>query len=243
VGTEVILAPELGPTVIVGSSVIQMTPYAEEVFLSHEMLVVDGIPWGADLEVIRGGLVKKRRAFKAPYLERVPTITIAREVEKLLDDAKRVFPMLYPNFKSIEERTSFRPMITGPEPLHFDSYGGLNPMVTAYINVSRVPRVYAIGANLPMLVREMPNVMRAWVKAAKKLDVSYVLRKATEAGEGPLGPKAPRHKVELAPGAIWFFNAKTVSHEVVYGEGAVGISWEVPDCGAQMPADILKGLL
>lgn len=220
---------------------------AEVTFLDHYMLVVDDVPWEADLQTIHLGLVKKSRAFKAPYLEREPAKPVRRQVDNVIAHAKRVFPTLYPHFVSIEERTSFRPMITGPEPLHFDSYGGLNPMVTAYINVSTVPRVYAIGANLPTLVDKHPVVMREMLKDAKKrngiADVSYVLRKAAEAGIGPLGKSAPRHRVELAPGAIWFFNAKTVSHEVIYGEGAVGISWEVPDCGAQMPADILKELL
>ncbi len=116
-------------------------------------------------------------------------------------------------------------------------------MVTAYINVSAVPRVYSIGPNFPMLVREQPDVMRELVKKeGVGADLSYAIRQRTAEGLPPLGEKTPRHRVELAPGAIWFFNAKTVSHEVIHGTGAFGISWEVPSCGALMQADLLKGL-
>jgi hypothetical protein len=216
---------------------------AEKIFLDSQLLVLDGTSWDADLDVIRSGLVDKRRAFKAPYLEREPKPEVRKHVRRLIDHAKWLFPQIYPHFRSVEERTSFRPMVTGPEPLHFDSYGGEAPLVTAYINVSDVPRVYKIGPNFPMLVETHPDELRALrdvaIKRGEPLDVSYALR---QMDGGPLGPQAPRHHVELAPGAIWFFNAKTVSHEVVYGRGAVGISWEVPACGAKMQADYLKEL-
>jgi hypothetical protein len=240
VGSEVKLAPELGPTIVHGT-VDGAGPFAETVFLEHGMLVLDDVPWETDLDVLRAALVRKKRAFKAPYLEKEPAPTVRKEINRLLDHAKRLFLQLYPTFKSIEERTSWRPMITGPEPLHFDTYGGKNPMVTAYINVSAVPRVYGIGPNFPTLLKEQPSVMRWMMEEAVKrgdVDMSYVLRKH------PKSPllTAPRHRVELAPGAIWFFNAKTVSHEVIYGEGAVGISWEVPGCGAKMQTELLDAL-
>lgn len=219
-----------------------LTPGAERIFLAHEMLVIDDLDWHADLGVIRSGLVPKHRAFKADYIEKPPTREVQREVDRVIEHAKQLFLVLYPDFDSIEERTSFRPMITGPEPLHFDSYGGKNPMVTAYINVSNEPRVYRISHNFQQLVDLHPDMVRAAYKERKKPedDASYPIRMRTMAGKPPLDPNAPRHEVRLAPGAIWFFNAKTVSHEVVYGTGAIGISWEVPGCGAKLQHDILK---
>ncbi len=218
-------------------------PDYERAFKESMLTVVDAVPWDADMVTISRALVKTHRGFKAPFIEKEPPKLVRKELRKLTEHAERLFKQLYPNFEATEIRTSFRPMITGPEPLHFDTYGGEAPMVTAYINVSAVPRVYGIGPSFPMLVRDEPEVMRLLVKKeGVGADLSYAIRQRTAEGLPPLGKDAPRHRIELAPGSIWFFNAKTVSHEVIHGTGALGISWEVPESGAPMQADLLKGL-
>ncbi len=215
----------------------------ESAFKISALVVIDGVPWDANLDLIRTALVKTHRGFKAPFIEKEPAKPVRKELRALAFHARKLFTELYPNFNAVEERTSFRPMITGPEPLHFDTYGGEAPMVTAYINVSNVPRVYGIGPSFPMLVRDEPEVLRLLVKKeGKGADLSYAIRQLTADGLPPLGEHTPRHRIELAPGAIWFFNAKTVSHEVIYGTGTFGLSWECPGCGAPMQADLLKGL-
>jgi hypothetical protein len=244
VGCEVNTAFKLtegaGPLVVHRADQLQ-APRAEELFGDAGLLAVDGVEWDADLKLIRTALVKKKRKFKEPFIEKDPPKEVRKELRKLEAHAERLFAQLYPSFKSVETRVSFRPMITGPEPLHFDTYGGEAPMVTAYINVSNVPRVYGIGPNFPSLLKTHPKTMRSLAEEGG--DLSYVLRQLTAADNGPLDSRAPRHRVEFAPGAIWFFNAKTVSHEVIYGTGALGISWECPDCGAPMQADLLKEML
>lgn len=216
---------------------------AEECFRDAQLLAIDGIAWLADLDLIRSALVRKRRKFKAPFIDEEPPAPVRDELLRLQRHACELFSHLYPTFRSTETRVSFRPMITGPEPLHFDTYGGEAPMVTAYINVSNEPRVYGIGPNFPALVRDHGDVLRRLAEGEPTNDLSYVLRQRTAEGIGPLGADAPRHRVEFAPGAIWFFNAKTVSHEVIHGTGAFGISWEVPGCGAPMQAELLQEML
>ena len=247
-GSQITKAPDLNCSVVIDSGAEYPAALAETIFRGHGMLVLDDVPWSADINMIRTVLVKKRRAFKDPFNEKEPPKLVRKEIRKLVADAETLFTKLYPNFKPLadDRRLSFRPMITGPEPIHFDTYGGLSPLVTAYINVSRVPRVYNIGPNFADLVREQPDVMREMMKIAEKedrADLSYVIRQHTVENKPPLDKQTPRHRVELAPGSIWFFNAKTVSHEVVYGEGAVGVAWEVPDCGARMQNEILKEML
>lgn len=219
-----------------------------QVFIDSQMLVVEGEFWDADMKVLHGALSTKKRAFKEPFNEGVPKREVQEQIGRMTAHATRVFRELYPNFKPIMERVSWRPMVTGPEPLHLDTTHNDAPLVTAYINISPEPRVYNIGPNLPMLLRDHPDTMRALIKKPRNpevprvpLDVSYALRQMLP--DGPLGSKAPRHRVELAPGAIWFFNAKTVSHEVVYGRGAIGISWECPGCGAKSQAELFKEML
>lgn len=228
---------------------------AEQAFLDSKLFVCGPLDWQCDMGVIRRALVDKRRAFKEPFIEHPPKPPVQKEIQRLIGHAKTLFPTLFPSFKvltrpnfrrSVMERASFRPMITGPEPLHFDTYGGTAPLVTAYINVSDEPRIYNIGPNFPEILVTHASLLRqlrdAKAKKGEPLDVSYELRQMGQDGEGPLGKKAPRERVELPPSTIWFFNAKTVSHEVVFGRGAVGVSWEVPDCGAKMQADYLREL-
>jgi hypothetical protein len=231
-----------GPFVIHRADQLQAVDF-EDAFKGSVLTVIDDVKWEADLHLIRSALVKTHRGFKAPFIEKEPPKLVRKELRILTEHAERLFKQLYPSFKSVATRTSFRPMITGPEPLHFDTYGGEAPMVTAYINVSKVPRVYGIGPSFPMLVRDQPTAMQQLVwEVGVGADLSYAIRQRTADGLPPLGKDAPRHRVELAPGAIWFFNAKTVSHEVIHGTGALGISWEVPGCGAPMQADFLKAL-
>lgn len=216
-------------------------------FLGHGLYVIDGIDWGGALEVIQQhGLDPRRREFKAPFIERKPSPEVSEAVGKIVRQAKELYPRLYP-WPATIAHSSFRPMITGPEPLHYDSYGGKHPLVTAYINVSTTPRIYRIGWSFDQLVAARRDEVAAAFAERRKPedDASYPIRMRTQRGKGPLGPDAPRHEVRLAPGAIWFFNAKTVAHEVVYGEGAIGIGWEVPTSGAKLQRDILKeaGLL
>lgn len=209
-------------------------------YLEHRLCVLDDMPWDG-LDIVRRGLQQKHREFKAPYVEGDLAPEVEAAYQAIVGQAKALFPLMFPTFKSVIERTSIRPMITGPEPMHFDSYEGDRPLVTAYINFADVPRHYRIGNNFPGLLKTHRKEMLDLVKDHKK-DITYTLRTEAMKGRGPLGPDAPRHDVQLAPGAIWFFNAKTVSHEVVYGTGAIGISWEVPKSGAKLPAQLMKGM-
>lgn len=217
---------------------------ADKVFLAHQLLVIDGIDWGDALSVIqRRGLDPTPRAFKEPYTAKPVPADVQAAVEEILQHARQMFPRLYPWTPRVAH-SSFRPMVTGPEPLHYDSYGGDYPLVTAYINVSDEPRTYRIGWTFEQLVEQEPETTLAAFKERKRNadDASYPIRMRTQKGRPPLGKDAPRHTIELAPGAIWFFNAKTVSHEVVHGTGAIGIGWEVPTSGAKLQREILKGI-
>jgi hypothetical protein len=123
-------------------------------------------------------------------------------------------------------------MITGPEPMHFDTYTAPTS-ITSFANVSLVPRVYNIGRNFQHMIEADRKAVQTVIEMCKGNldDFSYRARDLTKEGLPPLGKDMPRHRVEFAPGSIWFFNPKTVSHEVVYGEGAMSFAWEVKGAG------------
>lgn len=206
-----------------------MTP--AELFQACQLYVHGVVEWDADMEVVHSGLIPEHRSFKSKFSNTVPRPEVMVEVRKIVAHAERLFKDLYP-FKSAQTRPSFRPMITGPEPLHFDTYAvPLDvPLLSAYVNISKVPRIYNVGPSLPELVSAHGDLLRRLLVKSKSNpdEMLYRLRELGVAGKGPLGIAAIKTRHSFAPGAIWFFNAKTVSHEVVYGEGTVGISWEVP---------------
>jgi hypothetical protein len=245
VGTQITWDANLARSVFIYDGTI--CPRA--VYAASHVLVVDGEQWDVDMRVLRSGLEGKRRKFKAPFATEPIAPDVGAEFGRLGEHADKLFSRLYPTFAGSERRAAWRPMITGPEPMHFDTHPrqtGNVPFVTAFVNVSSVPRVYHIGPNLEQLVASQPKVMRQILRDDCGGDVaklSYFIRLHTVANDPPLGTDAPRHRVEFAPGAIWFFNPKTVSHEVIYGEGAASFSWLVPDAGVRMQADIVRGLL
>ncbi len=242
--SQVTLDPDLDERVIITSDPASVN--AEEVFRRAQMLVIDDTIWDADIALIQSALIHRRRAFKAPFTVGDPSPELTHELKRLGAHADRLFKTLYPSFKPIERRDSFRQLITGPEPLHYDTHprmaGTEMAFVTSFVNVSKVPRVYNISHNFERLVQLDSKLMQTILKNAGKNidDLSYALRSRTVSGLAPLGPKAPRHRVELAPSSIWFFNPKTVSHEVVYGEGAMSFSWVVPETGALSQRQIME---
>lgn len=241
--TQVEQHEKLGRTVHVCATIeeaIALSPSA--IFRRAEMLVIDNVAWTANLDIIQSGLRKRPRKFDTSFDDSAQDPAVLKEVEKLQQQADVVFDRLYPDFHVTERMGGFRPMITGPEPMHFDTrpQAAAVPFVTSFINISLASRVYKIGPNLYQLTSWYPKKIRQI--RGNKDDVSYELRTLTMNGRGPLGGDVPKHRVSLAPGAIWFFDAKTVSHEVVYGEGAVFRAWCVPSCGVPQQPEILAGL-
>lgn len=243
-GSQVTNHPDLEPRVFVYQCE-QAIDDAVGIFRRGQMLVIDNVQWDADFAVLRSGLIKKWRAFKTRFEIRKATPEVMQEFMRLGSHAERLFHSIYPSFIATgDRRDSFRPMITGPEPLHFDTYTLPHSLVTSLTNVSTVPRVYNVGMGFGQLVERYPKDMRRAMNECKgKLDnMSYFIRTRTEADRPPLPKSGPRHRVELAPGSIWFFDAKTCSHEVVYGEGAAGFTWVVPNAGASSQRELLEAL-
>ncbi len=191
------------------------------------------------MEEIRRGLIDRRRKFGEPF--HVPDEVNASlpAMDAIAMKADDLFRDLYP-FPCVPRKYSFRPMITGPEPIHFDTDDAPQPVVTAFINVATSPRTYRIGPTFSDLVREQPEQMREVI--CNGGNTSYAIRGRTINDDPPLRAHGPAHRVDFAPGAIWFFNAKTVSHQIVHGTGAIGRSWLLPPGSAPMQADLLREL-
>ena len=64
---------------------------------------------------------------------------------------------------------------------------------------------------------------------------SVTLRAIAQKGRGPLADPAWVHKFRFAPNALWFSNPKIMSHKLVYGRGAMFVTWMLsqPKCQCQ----------
>src|ERR1043166_370751 len=96
------------------------------------------------MDAIRAHLVAERRRFKEPFNDGIPA-ELSEPLRRLGEHADRLVSVLYPGLKVGERRGSWRRKITGPEPLHFDTYTRDDALLTSFINVSPVPRVYAVS--------------------------------------------------------------------------------------------------
>jgi hypothetical protein len=211
------------------------------------MLVIDGIQWQADFDVIRGGLEPVGREFKGPWHFDIPD-DVAHQVEFLQSEADALFHRLYAGCVVVDREASFRALITGPDPMHFDTKVTKHPVITSFINVATTPRLYRVGPTFKQVCDQHSELMiRIWHEATKirgHHDASYVLRKRTTRGMPPLGDEAaPFHEVALAPGTIWFMDAKTLAHTAIYGEGAVMVAWEVEGIVAPQQPKLFRKML
>lgn len=243
VGTKVVLDQRLGNRLTILSAA-DIRPIEDE-YRASKLIVVDGVEWAANLKLIRSALVKKHRRFKEQFTYGPISQGVEDETRKLAEQVNRIFLGLLPSFAPVRfAHQSLRNMITGPEPMHFDTYGG-ETKVAAFVNVSEVPRIYNVGPSFEQLVAEQPKVMQEVIKECEGNldDLSYCIRGRTMESKPPIGKDCPRHRAELAPGSVWFFNPKTVSHEVVYGEGAAGFNWVIPPGLLPSQADLVAGLL
>lgn len=241
-GTQGRLANSLERTVFLYDGVTD-TLLAEAIghFNASHVVIVDGIDWPGMAD-IQAGLIPEQRKFKSSFHPDVipnPEITW-RGMDLMVAACTDLFERMFP--KQLGPRhSSLRPMITGPEPMHFDSYAVKPTVLTSFINIAPTPRRYRFGPTFAALLAEQPDAMRAIVKKCTDLgSISYEIRENTAKDQLPLPSSAAAHVVEFAPGTMWFFNGKTASHEVVYGEGAMGISWELINSPAQTQLDLIK---
>ena len=193
------------------------------------MLVIDNYPWPVDLRSLQKFQEKRRRKFDDAFS--VSASQEAGEARRIFsDEIDRIFEMLYGHYyRPIEKRNSYRPGVTEGEPMHFDSqYLEGTIFITSYFNFSVRPRKYAVSHTFPWLVQSRPKATRKSAGLSLDPRSSMVnIRAAALRGDPPLGKGVPRHRVWFASGSIWFFNPKMISHQVLFGDGALGHSWTV----------------
>ena len=203
------------------------------------IIVVDGVIGEPLLAGLREGLSDYRRKFKEKFNFGRPEtesfkLAYDQTVERMTELTKKLFGYELED----DGKLSYRPLITTDEPLHYDTYdvecGEMSLM--SVLNFDVRPRVWNVGPSFREICRDSAPDIEEILKNKKPGESASVpIRSAGLRGYGPLKPGTPLHHVEFAPGAVWYANPKTVSHQIVYGGGAHFQQWniDVTECGCQ----------
>lgn len=212
---------------------------ARRIYNRPGIIVVDNVIGEPILSGLREGLSEERRKFKEKFNRGLPTSEsfrqAYRETSKRIRDLTRIlFGYELPEVSS----PSYRPMITENEPLHYDTYevecGKFSLM--SVLNFDVRPRVWKVGPSFREICRDSRKDVEEILKNKHPGESPSVpLRSAGLRGTGPLNAGAPLHHIEFAPGAVWYANPKTTSHQIIYGGGAYFEQWtlDAPNCECQ----------
>lgn len=213
------------------------------------VIIVDNVASGSELEGLREGITGRRRSFKERFNYGVPdSKTFLYSLSKVRERVRGLTEMLFGYDLPAKSSRSYRPLITEGEPLHFDTFNidcGTTALM-ALLNFDVEPRRWRIGYSFREMCRQHgPQVEQLLAGLRPDESPSSPLRAATISGSGPLGPGAPVHHINFAPGTVWFANPKVLSHEVVYGSGAYLETWFIkePPCTCQLCVMRENGIL
>jgi hypothetical protein len=198
------------------------------------------------LSGLREGLSDERRKFKEKFNRGHPTSAMFKQAytktgRRITEITRMLFGYELPEVSA----RSYRPMITENEPLHYDTYdvpcGTFSLM--SVLNFDIRPRVWNIGPNFREICRDSRHEVEDILKNKRPGEgMSVPLRSAGLRGIGPLRAGIPLHHIEFAPGAVWYANPKTMSHQIVYGGGAYFEQWTIDTQECECQSCIIEQL-
>lgn len=216
------------------------------VFETPGIVVVDNVLDEHILAGLREGLSDERRKFKDKFNKGLPETASFKQaykgaIARITDLTRHLFGYELPD----KGNRSYRPLVTADEPLHFDTYTiecGKTPLMSVF-NFDTRPRIWNVGPSFSDVCRDHPDDISAMLgRLAPGESLSMRIRDEGQQGIGPLREGAAVHRIQFAPGAVWYANPKTTSHQIVYGGGAQFETWTIegPDCSC--PRCAINGL-
>ena len=139
----------------------------------------------------------------------------------------------------LKHSTSYRPMISKDEPMHFDTgsikCGKMHLM--SILNFDIKPRHWKTSLSFNELVTiEYKYLKKILINDSRLIPPSAKIREySRKDSSSPLTNKNLIHDIKFAPNTLWFANPKAISHQLVYGGGCFLNSWHVKitNCNCQ----------
>ncbi|QIK78073.1 hypothetical protein G7077_03245 [Sphingomonas piscis] len=245
--TKVELDPRLETPILVMPCPADLNDFAEpdrqremrEFYAKPGIIVIDQVIGEPVLTGLREGLSDYRRKFKEKFnFGRPDTESFRSAYDQAIKRMTDLTIALFGYDLKDGGTMSYRPLITADEPLHYDTYdvpcGQMSLM--SVLNFDHRPRKWNVGPSFREICRDSaPDLEEILKKKKPGESPSVPIRTAGLKGFGPLKDGTPLHRIEFAPGAVWYANPKAISHQITYGGGAHFQQWniDVSDCGCQ----------
>lgn len=185
-------------------------------------IVIDNYHWNFNQKLIQKSFENKCRSFDEKFKTEVISENVAIELQIIKQQIIELTEFLFSKYSLIAciKTKSYRPMITGPEWMHFDTKLIDKLLLTSYLNLDSLPRIYKISHTFSYLIHN--NYKK--IKKLNKLNesVAVAIREETIRNTGLINNLTPKHLILLDYGTIWFFNPHIISHEIIFGRGAMG---------------------
>lgn len=206
------------------------------IFETPGIVVIDNVLDDGILSGLREGLSAERRKFKDKFNKGLPETASFRQaykgaITRITELTWYLFGYELPD----KGNRSYRPLVTADEPLHFDTYTidcGKTPLMSVF-NFDTQPRVWNVGPSFSDVCKSHPDDISAMLdRLAPGESLSMRMRDEGQLGIGPLHKGTAVHRLQFAPGAVWYVNPKTTSHQIIYGGGAQFETWTIiePHC-------------
>lgn len=151
----------------------------------------------------------------SPVFQLAPSKSEASALQSMLIAADKAIVEIvkrwFPRYRWIREENTYRFTETKNEDFHWDIYNQSTPMVRAFVNLDRKPRVWGVGPLLPEYCAEVGDTLGIdgedpigviAGKANKRFDVQR---------------DGPTDVIEFGYGAVWLVQSQMVAHQIIYG--------------------------
>ena len=211
---------------------------AREIYENPGIIVINNV---LSREVIKGlktSLLNKRRYWKQKFNQGIENTS--KEFQAAYSEANKVIRAIAEElfgYKLTKKASkSFRPLLTIDEPLHYDTYDvpcGKTSLM-GVINFDHMDRVWHVGPSLETLVSNNSEYIIETKNNLKSNESFMVkIREDGKKGVGPLANVPNIKRIGFTENTLWFANPKAVSHQILYGGGALFAQWVIdePKCG------------
>lgn len=220
----------------------QAIPLCHEIIEKNGIVVIDNLVWNYDKKLVQKNLEHNCRIFDGEFKTISPLPEVMTELKLIQNQiailVKEIFSAY--SYERNGHGIGYRPMVTGPEWMHFDTKPVDKMALTCYLNLDNLPRIYKISHTFPWLIKNERKAMTKLKKAESFYPVT--IRANTIKNKGVINNRTPKHTILFDPGTIWFFNPHMVSHEVVFGRGAMGQSWWVLNSKCKTQTELMEKL-
>ncbi len=217
-------------------------PQCVDIIEKNGVIVIDNLVWNYNKELVQKNLEHNCRIFDGEFKTTLPLPEVIIQLKTVQSQIAILVKEIFNDY-SYERNghgLGYRPMVTGPEWIHFDSKPVDKMVLTCYLNLDILPRIYKISHTFLWLIK---NERKAMLKI-KKAESFYpvTIRANTIKNKGVINNTTPKHTILFDPGTIWFFNPHMISHEVVFGRGAMGQSWWVYNSECKTQTQLMEKL-